>query len=683
MSIGFESAALWPFLGFVAAPVLVHLFARARPPRHAFSATDLLRRAVRFTMRVRRPRDWLLLALRTLLAAAAVLLFLRPVLYAARGGDRAGVRRHVVVVVDRTASMAALDGAQTRFAAACAEAVAVLEGLRSSDSANLVWIEARPRAEFPAMGANFEELRESLRRAGVSAQAGDAAGALEMAAGLLAGAEGRREICVVSDFQCGTWADARVRLPPDVHVSRIAVGRSPADNAAVARLEVDPPVPVVGDECRVLVEVRNHGDAPQRRTVSLQVGAQRLTQAVVLPPRGSASHVFRHVPGAAGDAIFTAGLDEDAYSADDERWTVAAVRPHLRAGLRSDDPAASAVLRQAIRALPWLRLEALSSEDLAVPAPPDVLLLAGWSGNQAEAARAWNSAGCPILCFPAAGLRGAAFNRLADGAWPDDARFEFERLSPSRGLRLALPAAGIFDVFESGARGDPARARFRSRLRVSAPAAGAEVPMTFDDGVPALACWRSAAHADVWLWNLPLNPADGNVAVQPEFLPLLAEVILAGQRGRRTDASDVTVSGQPLGWSLPSGVSAESVRLQNDAGADVPLRVLGDRVVSAEPPAPGIYHWVLSGQAARHAVVLFPEQESDLRPASPLPALGVSESVARSGRAAQRLRDGIRLWPWMLAAAAVLLLAEGIVAAGSRPVSVATPGTGEATAVAP
>ena len=70
MSILFQYPALLGLLALAALPLLVHLLSRARPPVYRFSNTEFLRRVLRTTARFRRPRDRVLLALRTLALAA-------------------------------------------------------------------------------------------------------------------------------------------------------------------------------------------------------------------------------------------------------------------------------------------------------------------------------------------------------------------------------------------------------------------------------------------------------------------------------------------------------------------------------------------------------------------------------------------------------------------------------------
>ena len=77
MTLSFLNAGWWPLALLVAVPLLVHLLARARPPVRAFSSAEFLLQALRLRIRLKRPRNWLLLVLRTLLFAA-LLAMLNP-----------------------------------------------------------------------------------------------------------------------------------------------------------------------------------------------------------------------------------------------------------------------------------------------------------------------------------------------------------------------------------------------------------------------------------------------------------------------------------------------------------------------------------------------------------------------------------------------------------------------------
>ena len=165
--LSFVNLVLAPLAVLVLVPLLVHLFARSRPPRYAFSSLEFLRRVMRQTLRVKRPRDWIVWLLRTLLAIALIALFLRP-MSRSTGSASPFERRNVVVVIDRSASMAALAGGRSRFAAACAEASELLADLGRRDAANLVWMDSSPDAVFPELGPNVPYLLGHVRSATVS-----------------------------------------------------------------------------------------------------------------------------------------------------------------------------------------------------------------------------------------------------------------------------------------------------------------------------------------------------------------------------------------------------------------------------------------------------------------------------------------------------------------------------------
>ncbi len=70
MSLTFLNAVLWPLLALLSVPVLLHLFARSRPPAYKFSSIELVQRVIRSTMRIKKPQAWILLILRMLFRRA-------------------------------------------------------------------------------------------------------------------------------------------------------------------------------------------------------------------------------------------------------------------------------------------------------------------------------------------------------------------------------------------------------------------------------------------------------------------------------------------------------------------------------------------------------------------------------------------------------------------------------------
>src|SRR5687768_11749692 len=93
-------------------PIVIHLLTRKRPRRVEFSSVEFLREVNVAQLRRFRLRELLLLALRVLAIALLALALSRPALKGAvgRGGQAAST---AVILIARSASMAATEGLQS------------------------------------------------------------------------------------------------------------------------------------------------------------------------------------------------------------------------------------------------------------------------------------------------------------------------------------------------------------------------------------------------------------------------------------------------------------------------------------------------------------------------------------------------------------------------------------------
>ncbi len=655
MTISLVNLALAPLAALVLVPLLVHLFARSRPPRYAFSSLEFLRRVMRQTLRVKRPRDWIVWLLRTLLAAALVALFLRPV--ARSGGAGAPFeRRNVVVVIDRSASMAALAGGRSRFAAAGAEASELLADLGRRDAANVIWLDAAPDAVFPELGPNVPHLLARVREAAVSLEAADVEQALQLAIAMLRDAEGTREIDVVSDFQATAWRDFRLPDLEGAALVAVPAAGAPTANVALTDLALAPAEPLPGEPVSVSCTVWNYGDNPVRPVLYLGAGEIRQSRELFIPPWSRAAAQFDLAFPAPGDVAVVVECSEDDFAADNARHAVARVRPHLRAGVVGARTPTVEVWERALRALGLFHVE-----NHATPATLegdwDALLLADWTGEQPERLRQAADRGAVVVCAPAAGLGDAALRALAGAPIGDAPSAPLGRHVPSAPLHLRITAPGdpLFALFSQGAYGDPARGSFNAALALP-PLPGESTPLlSYDSGLPALI--RLGA-GSLYLWNLDLAAANTDWPQLSAFLPLFGELLL-GPRSRLAARND-NFPGLPISLDVPPGARID---LQTFSAADPRPRQLESAPgapVRLLPDAPGIFEW-RSPETERHgliAVNLAPG-ESDLRP---LPDADVREHVSAtlaSGRRARDLREGVEWWPAFLALALVWALLEG------------------------
>ncbi|MCU0794627.1 MAG: VWA domain-containing protein [Akkermansiaceae bacterium] len=660
MSFFLQHPTLLGLLALAVLPPLVHLLSRAKPPVYEFSNIEFLRKVLRLTTRLRRPKDWLLLALRTLAIAALAAAFLGPLLLS-DSAPLPGAKRSIVCVIDRSGSMSANEGAASRFDAACAEASRTLDSAKP-ELANVVWIDASPDAAFPEPGPNRDFLTDELSRARAHAEPDAIDAAFELAARQLAKAEGRKEIHVFSDFQASSWKDAAPHIASDVHLQMVPVATAAPDNVAVTSLIPLPASPVAGRPLLVQVRVTNHSPEPRRISLTLDAGGSRQSQSLDLPASGTAEAGFQVRCDASGLLPLSATIDSDSFSADDSRHAVVRVRESIRMGVVGD-PASPAVLAfdRIAAALTWLDL--IPVENLASPPPCDLLVVTAWQGESPESLRKLAAGSTAVIVFPSAASSSAIGELLAETGLNGDTPLAIE--SSEDGWE-ATPSAEhpAFALFRGGEFGNPVGGRFLQRMKLPTLATS-KVLARYADAVPAMV---ASPDSPLMLVNLPIDPAQSTWPLQSSFLPALAEIILHLCPSGPNE-SFTAEPGEPLRWTAPAddlgtaplleGPDGQSLAIESSSTAD------GTTWSTSTAPGSGLYRWTVSGQPVHFTAVNFPESESALAPLPEPPAIAHGGSSASSQRRATP-DDGLNLWPWLIALALGFLILEALLATPRR-----------------
>lgn len=675
MNLVLTNAFLLPLAALLLVPLLVHLFARAKPPVYEFSSVEFLRRVMRKTIRLKRPQSLLVLLLRTLLCAALVAMFLKPLLFGNHRLGGLGAQKNVVVLVDATASMAAVEGTQTRFAAACGKASEVLAELSGNDLANIIWLGSPNRAEFPQLAVNTAYLKKVLRSASVTSEASDLAGALSLAADMLQGKPGAREIYIVSDFQSSAWSAQPLAAPSGLAVHPIKIGRQDPGNQAITSLTVDPANPLPGQEAVVACEVWNYSPEHSLSTLFLRAGDTPQSREVRLGPWQRDTISFRVEFKTPGEKAITASLSEDAFPYDNERWAVLEVVEHLRVGLLEGEAETAGYWRRALAALEWVKLETLAEARLG-EFNGEAMFLAGWKGREAEVAQVKNylGRGGLVVWAPSADTAASSLAVLtARGpAGPAGAPepLRMERLPQPLRLTIADRDNPVFKIFGGGVYGDLARATFKGRLRLPAEAvARGKAILQYEDGMPGLVLFQDPGR--LVLWNLPLQREFSDWASQPEFLPFLGELLYHHRRRATPQQALRFVTGQSLAREFDGNVLETEVRLEfNGQPVKTVRRFANNRTVftTAEARQPGLYSWQYRGGMLERAPVNFPVVESDLRTQNDLQLGAAKVPAIRSDKSLRQLKEGTPLWPQLLLWAALFALVEGLMLArGDKP----------------
>lgn len=667
MSLLFQYPALLGLLALAGVPVLVHLLSRARPPVYRFSNLEFLRRVLRTTARFRRPKDWILLALRTLALAALAAAFAAPFLVS-KSALLPGEKSTVILLIDRSASMAAREGAGTRFDAACAQAVRFIDEA-SPHHANLIWIDAEPDAVFPAPGPNISFLADQLKQTKPLPENGALTAAFDLALRQFASIRGHRELVVISDFQAAAWREFAPKLPPDIVLRTHRVATAAPPNIAVTRLIPQPAEPVAGQEVTLLVQVRNFSPDPVATRLTLDADGALQTQPVAIAAWGEAQTAFVVKPAAAGPLPVTAALAADAadsFPHDDSRHAVVRVRDSLRLALTAEaDSPDARLLRKLATALTWLEISAANST-----VPSDYCYLSGWQGETPETLEKAALSGVAQWVRPAPGCPLAAIRQLlglppnpTDGALALDA-------SPAGWAVIPAEDHPATRLFKSGDFGNPFAGTFRERVKLPASLAqqGVRAIATYADGLPAI-LERPTAGAPVLLWNLPFDLAKTDWPTQGPFLPGMAELLLR-TRPQSAGEAAFALPGSPVAWSSGDPAHAGALVLLGPDAQPIPItesiRPDGSLWQAKAPAVPGLYRWQISGQNVAYTAVNFPETESDLRPLDATPPFGKLDAAADALVRQAALAQGIPLWPWLVLTALLALSAESVIHLRSR-----------------
>lgn len=657
---------LWIAGALALAPVLAHLFSRTRPRVRSYPSIYLLQEALRRVTRVRKPRDIWLLILRTLAASALALAFLQPALFSSAFEDTSAAST-AVLLVDSTASMGYTDGARSRMAQAVQAAEDFLGTLPAGSEANVVWLRTHSEAVLPDPGRNLDFLRQSLRRGSAHPESGDPVQGLSLAVQQLAGARGKRELVVISDFQKANWQQATWDLPKGIKLTRIAVGREAAANSGLGQITMEPASPIAGQPVTLGCRVRNFSGEPRRANLLVEAGGQHLQASVeVLPWSETPASVRVTFPQ---EGVFPVHFNvaEDRFPADDERFALADVKgSSVIAIAGAAENATVQAWTRAVKSLDATSARVLDPAKLGVERDASAVMAADWTGAGLQDLAAFIRKGGVPIVQPAPGLDPAIISKLLGN------RFEViqSNAPPDKVWRLATKAEEhpVFRIFASGAFGEPVGGSVRKR-GPALKGAGCTNLIECDDGHPAVQ-WVSTETGSLVWW--PADLAGSDWTARSNFVVFLGELLKAATAGAPGVNQADTMPGEKLRLEDASKAGTEGIRLLDSQEHEIAIvhRTANgmDALESEQPAVPGEYRWSASGAVLDRTVVNFPESESDLRTMTEADLQSLPGATIAGAQVAvlDELREGKPLWPWLVGFATVCLLAEGGVILGFR-----------------
>ena len=520
-------------LGALAVPVIIHMIQRERKEVVEFPSLMFVRKIPFHSFRRQRIRHWFLLLLRCVAFILLIAAFARPFFEAPTVAAVTSGAREVVILLDRSYSMAYAD----RWDRARDAAADAIDGLAADDRATLIFFDSGAEVG-PRSMTDRGSLRALVDAAELGAGTTRYGPALKLAEGIFEdSSQPRLEAVLISDFQqSGLDSASGIRFPEGTVLTPIQVGDEARANVSVAGVLFQREYFSGRERVVVAARVTNRGDEPVAGLdVTLELEGREIeTLATELPASGSSTVDYAAVT--LGDAPMTGAvrIRADTLPTDDVFHFVITPGQVVRVLLVGHDRAdaeAGLFLRRA------LGIGSSPSFDLATTT------ISGFDASDLSGRQVVILNDTP----PPSGAALTALQQFVDSgggllvvsgersAWPSD-----EGLLPGA-IGSPLDRAGrggavgfvdyshpVFELFGAPRSGDVTTARF-FRYRPIEPVESAAVLARYDDGNPVLAERRVGSGA-VLLWASTLDSFWNDLALKPVYLPFVHRMVqhLAG-----------------------------------------------------------------------------------------------------------------------------------------------------------
>jgi hypothetical protein len=288
-------AFLW-LAPLVAAPIIIHLLNRIRYRRVRWAAMDFLLTTERRAVRRARLQQLLLMAMRCLLLAFALLALAQPLLQG-RIAALLGGGRQVAVLLDSSASMTAQGPSGTAFEEARNLAAGTLDTLPPGTRAMSGTIRQELDTPFAAPLVSRADVRADIEESTPTDGTANVPRAILQAAERM-GATGGGRIWVLSDMQAADWHPDDLGLWEEVRSALVGAGRprlvvtnvsvEPEFNLSIEDVRLADPVIRAGGSTEMVVTVRRHGPAEEVQ-LDLYLNGRRVDKSRVEPFFGNES----------------------------------------------------------------------------------------------------------------------------------------------------------------------------------------------------------------------------------------------------------------------------------------------------------------------------------------------------------------------------------------------------------
>lgn len=350
-----------PFMlfGLAAAsvPLLIHLLNLRKLRTVEFSSLRFLKELQRSSIRRVKIRQWLLLAIRTLMIVALILAFARPALHGSFAGLLGGrASTAMLLLIDDSPSTAARNERGEIFPQIRNAAMGIGNLIREGDQLFVLRLSDAMRRTEPASIRNPDDLKKILATIEPTLVRGSYRQALAMAANVLSKTSAaNHELYLLTDAQANQFSPGQTiadSIPVLAGVHVFVVHPTPAQgvNGEVASTQLVTNVVTRSRPVELLASVRVPGaNGPLSSIASVYLAGTRVAQQSIDLAAGEASTIHaRFVPRQSGMLPGYVQLEDDALDVDNRRFFTVTVPQRLNIFLCGNSPADLHYIRLAL-----------------------------------------------------------------------------------------------------------------------------------------------------------------------------------------------------------------------------------------------------------------------------------------------------------------------------------------------
>ncbi|MFA6929324.1 MAG: BatA domain-containing protein [Lentisphaeria bacterium] len=673
-----------PFLWFSLAalvPVALHLLHRKKPRPVFFAAFRFLKMALEQSRRSRRLTQCTALLLRVLILLALAAAFAQPLLRFARFLPEG--RRLLVIVVDASASMQALEGGVSRFELARVWALDLLQGLRKDDLvAVLAPGSPQERLIFPPVSAH----REVIQALSELQCGWGKAGLLELVRDCLNREEGGLrgvELHLFSDFQqsdfnlslLGELAKELEKRRGVLFCNRIAKGKP--GSCGFSEVQFFPPAIIASGAYQARATISASENFSGSNVLRLLQDGRELGQAVVdLLPGGSEKAVLRGSPThSEGEVSGYLELEPDSFLPDNRFYfslpRLAGIPALLVSGDGNRDtfflekaisPGGHASTLVMPQKMDWVTFAGLDIAEysflfLCNPQQLDLAVL--------NKIRAFAESGGLVAIFPGENQALSSEALRTIPGWEALSVFQESVVGESPYHLVLNDQNNVMAKAVAGKLPPPWKLPLRKRLKLDAPAGHAVAWMYEEGGAFVLSAELGAGQ--LWLFSVSANRDWSDWPITPFFFVFMQELIRNGVGARHHSLMTEVDGVLPVSWPGRETEMLFELKAPDGKSRNLALQRAeshGSFLISGFTQ-PGIYQLKNGDRQHQLAVNVSPAEGllsvyggTELRSEAGKIPICISETPAELQRQLAEQRQGRPLWPSLLLLAFFLSMLE-------------------------